>query len=385
MMGEHRIARLGDVCEIVSGTTPKSTVAEYWDGGIPWVTPAELTDDSHVIIDTVRTLTEAGVASKKLPLLPKGTVLLSSRAPIGKVAIAGCDMYCNQGFKNLVCSDAVFNEYLYFFLKSRNEQLQHMGHGATFKELSKKTLSEMLLPLPSMKLQREIANNLNTARAQIDLAKQMLAKADELIQSRFVEMFENKGYEEILSFKIMPEMRNGVSPSKKGKVSAKVLTLSAITQGDFDESAWKNGVFDDTPSLDKRVSSADFYMCRGNGNKNLVGAGAFSSKDYPELVFPDTMIAGKVNTDIVCMSYLFSVWQRPFIRKQIEGMARTTNGTYKVNQDMLSHIEVPLPPLALQNEFAEFVTQVESLKTTTRQQLDRLTTLYDSLAQRYFA
>ncbi|WP_140558976.1 restriction endonuclease subunit S, partial [Bifidobacterium sp. UTBIF-56] len=213
-MGERTVVRLGDVCHIVSGTTPNSTKPEYWDGGLPWVTPAEISNDSHIITDTQRTLTEAGVLSKKLPLLPKGTVLLSSRAPIGKVAIAGRDMYCNQGFKNLICSDAIFNEYLYCFLKSQNKRLQHMGHGATFKELSKKTLSDMMIPVPSLDVQHEIVSTLEAASRLTDVAKQMLDKADELIQSRFVEMFGDQSWDED-TLKSRCMVITGNTPSRK--------------------------------------------------------------------------------------------------------------------------------------------------------------------------
>ena len=93
--------RLGDVCSIVSGATPKTAVADYWNGDIKWVTPAELDDNSHVIYDTAKHLTEKGFSSASLHMLPKGTVLLTTRAPIGKVAIAGEEMCCNQGFKKI--------------------------------------------------------------------------------------------------------------------------------------------------------------------------------------------------------------------------------------------------------------------------------------------
>ena len=96
--------KLGDICEITSGSTPKTGVSEYWDGNIKWITPAELNDDTYIITDSVRKITELAVKQTGLSPIPKGTVILSSRAPIGKVAIAGCEMYCNQGFKNLICS-----------------------------------------------------------------------------------------------------------------------------------------------------------------------------------------------------------------------------------------------------------------------------------------
>ena len=90
------MARLGDICAVVSGTTPKSTQPEYWDGNLNWVTPAELTDESDVIYESQRKITPQAVIDSSLKPFPAGTVLLSSRAPIGKVAITGTEMFCNQ-------------------------------------------------------------------------------------------------------------------------------------------------------------------------------------------------------------------------------------------------------------------------------------------------
>ena len=164
----------------------------------------------------------------------------------------------------------------------------------------------------------------------------------------------------------MFDMRNGISPSNIGTHPAKVLTLSAITQGDFDPEAWKDGMFDTVPPIEKRVTASDFYMCRGNGNKNLVGAGVYSKEDRYDLVFPDTAIAATVDLQRACLPYLFHAWKRPSVREQIEMGARTTNGTYKINQGVVSNIELILPPLELQKQFAAFVEQTDKSKYYSR-------------------
>lgn len=122
-------------------------------------------------------------------MFPEGTVLLTTRAPIGKVAIAGEPMCCNQGFKNLVCSDAVNNEYLYRYLKNRSSELQALGRGATFKELSKKEVAAYEINLPPLKRQLEAVEKLALVDKQVVIAKTQLDKLDSLVKSRFVEMF----------------------------------------------------------------------------------------------------------------------------------------------------------------------------------------------------
>jgi len=146
------------VSSIISGSTPKTDVAEYWDGDIKWVTPAELSDDSFIITDTLRHITNEGVkATSSLQKLPIGTVLLSSRAPIGKVALCGVEMYCNQGFKNFICSDRLNPIYLFSILKMNTNYLQNLGSGSTFKEISKSVISEMMIIVPPIELQNEYA------------------------------------------------------------------------------------------------------------------------------------------------------------------------------------------------------------------------------------
>ena len=181
--------KLGEICEIVSGSTPKTGVPEYWDGDMRWITPAELNDDSYIINDSVRKITELGVKKTGLSPFPVGTVILSSRAPIGKVAIAGCEMYCNQGFKNLICSDKINNRYLFWFLKGNTEYLNSLGRGATFKEISKQIVSSIEINVPNIKEQENAVNVLEHVSGIIRSRKQELQMLDELVTARFVEMF----------------------------------------------------------------------------------------------------------------------------------------------------------------------------------------------------
>ena len=210
-------------------------------------------------------------------------------------------------------------------------------------------------------------------------------KLDELVKSRFVEVFGDDDWPITVSGKLFYGVRNGLSPSKNATHRETVLTLSAITQGSFNPTACKEDLFKTEPPIDKRVVAYDFYMCRGNGNKALVGVGEFATEDRHDLVFPDTVIAAHVDRSRIDLTYLREAWRQPYVRKQIEGMAKTTNGTYKVNQTMIKSVKLEVPPLALQQEFAFFVQQVDKLKYDAHVAIDKLQMLYDSLAQEYFS
>ncbi|PST46195.1 hypothetical protein CPA40_07075 [Bifidobacterium callitrichos] len=382
---ESMIVKLGKVCDIVSGTTPKSGIAEYWDGGLPWVTPADLDEDSHIINDTQRTLTEEGVASKKLPLLPKGTVLLSSRAPIGKVAIAGCEMYCNQGFKNLVCSDSVYNEYLYCFLKSRTEWLQHLGKGATFKELSKTALSDVEMPLPTLEKQHEIVDRLGLITRQIELVKRMLAKTDELMQSRFMEMFDDSSRERVALADVC-DFYSGGTPSKR-KPEYWNGTLPWFSPKDM-----KRPVLDDSiDHISDVVVEQTSLRLLPSDTVVIVVRGMILAHDVPVSIIT---VPATINQDMKALipkpgKECDSVYLAAAIRSQENYLLAETgssaHGTKKIDAIVLGTVSIPEADIHEQREFAAFVQQVESMKTDLNQQLDRLNTLYDSLTQRYFA
>jgi type I restriction enzyme, S subunit len=179
-------------------------------------------------------------------------------------------------------------------------------------------------------------------------------------------------------------LRNGLSPSNSGGVKAKVLTLSAITGDAFRADAWKEAPFQSFPPSDQRVEAADLLICRGNGNIRLVGKGYFPPCDMPDLTFPDTMIAARISGDCITPGFLQVLWNGSSVRRQIESLARTTNGTFKVNQTMLERIRLVAPPLSLQREFATQVSAVERLKASQRASLAKLDALFASLQHRAF-
>lgn len=154
---------ISEITQIVLGSTPNSKEPSYWDGDIRWITPAEMTDQSYYIFDTVRHITDEGRKAANLTVLPEGTVLFSTRAPIGKVAIVGKEMCCNQGFKNFICSEKLNNVFLYYTLKLKKDYLCSLGTGTTFKELSKRTVESLKIAVPPIELQNQFETIYNQA------------------------------------------------------------------------------------------------------------------------------------------------------------------------------------------------------------------------------
>ncbi len=175
---------LGAISKVLGGSTPKTDKEEYWNGDLCWVTPAELRGQKY-IYDTERHITELGRATSGLQLFPINTVLLTSRAPIGKVAIVKTPMYCNQGFKNLICNkNQVHYQYVYFYLSLITDILNTKGSGATFKEISKRVTEEVSIPVPPLPLQEKFAARIEQIDAQKKSIEQTIAELQTLLNSR---------------------------------------------------------------------------------------------------------------------------------------------------------------------------------------------------------
>lgn len=166
--------KINQYAQVILGTTPNSKEASYWDGDIKWITPAEMTDESYYIYDTERHITEEGVKSASLTLLPYRSVLFSTRAPIGKVGLAGSPMYSNQGFKNFICGEKLNPVYLYYSLIYKRDYLISLGTGTTFKELSKKTVEGLNMAVPPLHLQDQFESIYDQAdKSKLELLQRM--------------------------------------------------------------------------------------------------------------------------------------------------------------------------------------------------------------------
>jgi type I restriction enzyme S subunit len=223
------------------------------------------------------------------------------------------------------------------------------------------------IPLPPLDEQRRIVGLLDRAaeiRRRADAAR---TKARAIIPALFLDTFGDpatnpKGWPVVTLGDLHGmELRNGISPSKAGKVSGNVLTLSAITRGQFDPSARKDAMFAGPLAAEHTVSKSLFLICRGNGNRALVGQGAFPLMDMPGVAFPDTMIALRLPEHEVAPPYLAAVWSSEHVRAQIDAAAKTTNGTFKISQSGILRFSFPLPPRPLQISFGERVSRLETL------------------------
>lgn len=360
--------KLGDVCTIVSGATPKTKTNEYWGGEIRWVTPAELDGDSHYISDTEKHLTEAGYKSTSLRMMPKGTVLLTTRAPIGKVAIAAEEMSCNQGFKNLVCSSAINNEFLYLYLKSRTAELQAMGRGATFKELSKKNVAGFEINLPAIDRQLDAVAKLTAVRSQIALAKQQHDQLDSLVKSRFVEMFGDPdsnphGLEVCPLGKVLSvQPSNGMYKPQKDYVSdgsgTPIIRIDSFRSEGPDYSSLKRLNCNESECRRYGINENDIVINRVN-SVGCMGKTMLVSHIPEVTVFESNMMRLHSDEAFMIPAFLCAQMTSGFSKSYFEANAKRAIGQASINQKDVKGLPVLVPTIANQKAYLSFVSQVD--------------------------
>ena len=194
MKAGWKTVKLGEACKIVNGATPSTSVEANWGGPHCWITPAEMGGLSDPYVsETRRTLTDVGLADCSASLLPEGSVILSSRAPIGHVIINTVPMATNQGCKSMIPRSDLDAKFLFYFIKANVPLLESLGTGATFKELSGGKLASVEISLPPLAEQKRIVALLDEAFAGIDEAKTKaeanIAAVESLLQSHLDQTF----------------------------------------------------------------------------------------------------------------------------------------------------------------------------------------------------
>lgn len=380
--------KLGEVCEVVTGTTPKTNIPEYWGKGHYWVTPAELNDTTVYIDKTERQITDEALSKTKLRLLPVGTVLLSSRAPIGKVAIANAEMYCNQGFKNCICSETIYNKYLFYFLRLKKDYLNSLGRGATFKEISKSIVESIKIPLPPKSTQLAIVSELDKINELIRLKKEQLKDFDNLAQSLFYEMFgdpvENEKGWEVKKLGDICDVRDGTHDSPKYLQNSEYILITSknIVNGRIDFENVNYISEEDYIKINKRskVDNGDIIMPMiGTIGNPIIAHIDETHKFCIKNVALIKFLADSTVNNIFILNLMRCSSFNNYLLNQNKG------GTQKfVALGAIRKLPIPLPPLSLQHLFAQRIEQIDREKSEVQKSIQDLETLLASRMQYWF-
>ena len=387
------MARLGDLYKITSGGTPSRKHLEYYQNGtIPWVKTGDLKE--KYLQATDERITEIGLKNSSARIYPQDTVLIAMYgATIGASSILKIEAATNQACAAFVKRDDVVPEYLYAFLESQQSRFIKDAVGGAQPNISAGYLRKIEIPLPSLEEQRRIAALLDKVSGLIAKRRAQLDKLDLLVKARFVEMFGDLA---------APEC-----PHKKCKLVETCVSSDDIKCGPFGTqlskeeyqdhgvAVWEipqiNSYFTTQPTHFLTVEKAEqlkaYSIIPGDiamSRKGNVGRCA---------LFPDNFDSGIIHSDVLRIRVdkqqvnpCFMMYQLHFsgaVQRQIEVVS---SGAIMagVNVTKLKHIEIHLPDFDLQQQFAHFVGEVDRVKYSINNSLEKLETLKKALMQQYF-
>lgn len=377
-----RFLKIKDIGKVFSGATPKTDVKDYWDGNIPWVTPKEINKlDSQYLNDTERRITEIGLKSCSANILPKGSILFTSRAPIGLVAIADINVCTNQGFKSIVLNEGIDSLYIYYTLKYFIRELNDLGTGTTFKELSKSTFEKFEIPVPSYIEQVKVGTILRKTEALIKQRKDNIALLDEFLKSTFLKMFgdperNNKGWEKNAVEKYTDCIVPGRDKPKSFSGTTPWFTTNDLIHKGFVVKSKNNLGLTNKEIKEVRAKIIPI----GSVIMTCVGdLGTISINKEPCIV-NQQLHTFQCHSE---MNNVYLMHNLSFLKSFMYKMASTTTVAY-MNKTICNSIPVLLPPLEKQNQFAEIAEKTELLKEQLKNSLNDLQNLFGSLSQKAF-
>lgn len=381
------LVEIGQCCDIVNGSTPSRIKPEFWNGDIDWFTPKDLSKiESKYVNEAPEKITESGYRSCSTTIVPQGSLLFTSRAPIGHIAITTKEACTNQGFKTLIPRANVDVEFLYYVMKKFTPNLQYLGNGATFKELSKATISTFKIPLPPLPQQKKIAAILDAADAYRQKTKALIAKYEELTQSLFLDMFgdpfavENHMGESVNS--VTSRITYGFTkPMAHYEEGIPIVTAKNVL---FDEI---NFVKTDKTNLESFNELTDKSKpCKGDilmvkdgvtlGRPALVETDeVFCISQAVTLIIP--------NKEKIRPEYLLRYFLSKPVQRKIKGMAKG-NAMPHLQITELAKFPVPTIKLDSQDDFITLIRNIKAQKAQAQASLTKAENLFNSLLQKAF-
>lgn len=388
---EWKEVTLSELGTIVGGATPSTKITSFYDGNIPWLTPKDLSvNDNKYIFRGERNITEEGFKSCSCKMLPKGSILFSSRAPIGYVAIAANDMCTNQGFKSVIPNEETDSEFLYYLLKYNKNNIASQGSGTTFTEVSGKTMKEIEVVVPKEKDdQRRIASILSSLDRKIELNNKINADLEEMAQAIFKNWFvdfepfkDGKFVDSELG--MIPEgwkvgCLGDITSNKSAKVKERtdVKVLSPVTTGELvlSEEYFSKQVFSSSIAKYKIVSIGDFAYNPARVNIGSLGRNEF---EFDGCVSPVYVVFSVIDG---YENYFDLFRKTDFFKDKVASLA-IGGVRQSLSYDDLSSIETIIPNINIVEKFNNLYNQMKKTIKANKQESSRLSLLRDTLLPR---
>lgn len=376
--------RLDEICSLNMGQSPDSSSYNEIGDGLPFF---QGNADFGALHPNVRIWCNAPTKIAR-----PGDILISVRAPIGALNIADRECCIGRGLAALTVNETLCNSrYLWYAIANKVDELNSKGTGSTFKAISKNVLGETEIPLLSLDKQQHISAILDRLSNLISLRKQQLAKLDELVKARFVELFGDMLLNP-MSWTEKPlegiaDIVSGITKGRKTQstelIEVPYMAVSNVKDGYIDWTTVKTIMATQSEIDQYRILPNDVLMTEG-GDPDKLGRGAIIHEPLENCIHQNHIFRVRLNRSIVLPEFFAEYLQHQKSKRYFLGCAKQTTGIASINMKQLRALPVLLPPISNQELFSDFVEQVGRQKLTIQQSLGKLEVLKKSLMQEYF-
>ncbi len=404
------VKRLRHVFRVVNGSTPASGELGYWDGTIPWVTPEDLGELSGpVILRTKRNITASGYRSCGTTLVPAGSLVLSTRAPIGHVAVAGVELCTNQGCRSLVFRNEASRQFFFYELLAARPELESLGQGSTFKELAKGMLEDVVLAEPASPEQGAVAAFLDRETARIDALVAKKERLIELLQEKRTALItravtqgldptvpmktsevgwlgEIPAHREVKPLKALSALQTGLTLGKKYEgrslTTRPYLRVANVQDGylALDDIAEVELPWQDAARYE--LQEGDVLMTEG-GDFDKLGRGHVWEDQVPGCLHQNHIFAVRPRREVLRPRFLAFVMSSGYGRAYFTATSKQSTNLASTNSTKLRNLPMPVPSLSEQSEIVSGIdretAKIDALVAKVREAIVHLKELRAAL------
>lgn len=381
--------KLGDICDFISGGTPSKSKIEYWkDGKIPWIKISDFKKKYIKISD--EKITKSGLENSSAKILKKGTILYTIFASVGKVAILDIEATTNQAIVgiDLKGNNLLDKDFLYYFLCSIENNIKKQARGVAQNNINISILKNISIPILSMSLQKNIVKTLNKLEDILENFKQKKLLINFLNKSLFTRMFGTPEYNEkgwnFISLKDISYTKGEYGSNKPainyngGYRYIRITDINATGELKTE----KVGVSDEEIEAQKyALKENDILFARSGAT---VGKNFLYNKKYGKCIFAGYLIRFKLNPHLISTKYLKIYLDTNYYWNWVKNcqniVAQPNINAKQYGEDL----KIMLPPIELQNKFAERVEKIEKLSFEIEKSIKEAENLYNSLINKYF-
>lgn len=391
LKGYSRI-KIGDLAEVITGGTPSTRKSEYWENGnIPWLPSGECRDKE--INSASKFITEDGMRNSSAKLMPKNTVIIAlTGATTGKTGILNIEATANQSVTGIIPNNKFIPKYIFYYLRNIREKILHDSYGGAQKHISQGYVKDIEILLPSLEIQKRIVSILEKSEKALEKRKEAISLIDELVKSKFIEMFGNpvsndREWNKEICSNISSKIGSGATP-KGGNSSYKDEGISLIRSMNIYNNKFidKDLAFIDDEQAGKLknviVEEDDVLL-------NITGASVARCCTVPKEYIP-----ARVNQHVAIIRCKREAILPKFLEYELtnENYQRflwdiaTSGGATReaITKQQIENLDLIVPPIEIQNEFVKFVKQVDEMKLKMESSLKELEDNFNALMQRAF-